>query len=130
MVLLLKTRDADRFYLALNDMALNGVDIESVAPADDDVLSVYEYLIGNEEVSPMKRLWWAQIKAVIRLEMRKTFFARRGLWIYVLAALPVLLFVAYAIANSTSRHRRATVVARRGEKPLTYQDLLAVHAGT
>jgi ABC-2 type transport system ATP-binding protein len=48
--LLLKTRDADRFYLALNEIALNGIDIESVAPADDDVLSVYEYLIGNEEV--------------------------------------------------------------------------------
>jgi ABC-2 type transport system ATP-binding protein len=48
--LLLKTRDADRFYLALNDIALNGIDIESVSPADDDVLSVYEYLIGNEEV--------------------------------------------------------------------------------
>jgi ABC-2 type transport system ATP-binding protein len=48
--LLLKTRDADGFYLALNEMALNGIDIESIAPADDDVLSVYEYLIGNEEV--------------------------------------------------------------------------------
>jgi len=48
--LLLKTRDADRFYLALNEIALKGIDIESVAPADDDVLSVYEYLIGNEEV--------------------------------------------------------------------------------
>jgi ABC-2 type transport system ATP-binding protein len=48
--LLLKTRDADRFYLALNEIALNGIDIESVAPADDDVLSVYEYLIGSEEV--------------------------------------------------------------------------------
>ncbi len=47
---LLKTRDADRFYLALNDLAVGGIDIESVAPADDDVLSVYEYLIGNEEV--------------------------------------------------------------------------------
>ena len=47
--LLLKTRDADRFYLTLNEIALNGIDIESVAPADDDVLSVYEYLIGNEE---------------------------------------------------------------------------------
>lgn len=51
--LLLKTRDADRFYLALNQLALNGngdgIDIESIAPADDDVLSVYEYLIGNEE---------------------------------------------------------------------------------
>ncbi|MGA2743573.1 MAG: ABC transporter ATP-binding protein [Candidatus Sulfotelmatobacter sp.] len=50
--LLLKTRDADGFYLALNQMALNGsdIDIESIAPADDDVLSVYEYLIGSEEV--------------------------------------------------------------------------------
>jgi ABC-2 type transport system ATP-binding protein len=47
--LLLKTRDADGFYLALNQLALNGIDIESIAPADDDVLSVYEYLIGNEE---------------------------------------------------------------------------------
>jgi ABC-2 type transport system ATP-binding protein len=47
--LLLKTRDADRFYLALNDLAVQGTEIESIAPADDDVLSVYEYLIGNEE---------------------------------------------------------------------------------
>ena len=48
---LLKTRDADGFYLALNQMALDGIDIESIAPADDDVLSVYEYLIGSEEVA-------------------------------------------------------------------------------
>jgi ABC-2 type transport system ATP-binding protein len=49
--LLIKTRDADSFYLMLNHVALNGVDIESVAPADDDVNSVYEYLIGAEEVA-------------------------------------------------------------------------------
>jgi ABC-2 type transport system ATP-binding protein len=48
--LLIKTKDADRFYLGLNHIALNGVRIESVAPADDDVNSVYEYLIGNDEV--------------------------------------------------------------------------------
>jgi ABC-2 type transport system ATP-binding protein len=48
--LLIKTRDPDRFYLMLNHIALNGVEIESVAPADDDVNSVYEYLIGNDEV--------------------------------------------------------------------------------
>lgn len=48
--LLLKTRDADRFYLAMNELALDGIQIESITPADDDVLSVYEYLIGNEEV--------------------------------------------------------------------------------
>jgi ABC-2 type transport system ATP-binding protein len=47
---LIKTKDADRFYLAMNHLALNGVVIESVAPADDDVNSVYEYLIGSDEV--------------------------------------------------------------------------------
>jgi ABC-2 type transport system ATP-binding protein len=49
--LLLKTQSADTFYLELNRLASNGIDIESVTPADDDVLSVYEYLIGNEEVA-------------------------------------------------------------------------------
>jgi ABC-type transport system involved in multi-copper enzyme maturation permease subunit len=76
----------------------------------------------------MKRIWWAQIKAVIRLEMRKTFFAKRGLWIYVVAALPVLLFIAYAVATSRDQSQSASV-ARRGEKSLTYQDLLAVKPG-
>ena len=72
--------------------------------------------------------WWPQIKAVIRLELKKTFFAKRGLWIYLLAALPVLLFVAYAVAVSNQQHRSA-YDARRNEKPLAYQDLLAVKAG-
>ncbi len=76
----------------------------------------------------MKRIWLAQIKAVIRLEMKKTFFAKRGLWIYVLAALPVLLFVAYAIATS-SQQNRSVNIARQGERPLAYQDLLAVKPG-
>src|ERR1700716_2341608 len=49
--LLVKTRDADRFYLLLNHIAMNGVNIESVSPADDDVNSVYEYLIGTEEAT-------------------------------------------------------------------------------
>ena len=37
--LLVKTRDADRFYRALNHLALDGIGIESVAPADDNVNS-------------------------------------------------------------------------------------------
>jgi ABC-2 type transport system ATP-binding protein len=48
--LLVKTRDADGFYLMLNHIASDGIEIESVAPADDDVNSVYEYLIGSDEV--------------------------------------------------------------------------------
>ena len=37
-------------------------------------------------------LWWAQVRAVLRLETKKTFFARRGWWIYFLAMAPVVLF--------------------------------------
>jgi ABC-type transport system involved in multi-copper enzyme maturation permease subunit len=76
----------------------------------------------------MNRIWWAQIKAVIRLEFKKTLFARRGLWIYVLAALPVLLYIAFAFAVGNRQHQSERV-ARRGEKPLTYQDLAAVKTG-
>ena len=47
--LLLRTKDADSFYLLLNRVILDsGLDVESVAPADDDVNSVYQYLIGGE----------------------------------------------------------------------------------
>ena len=50
--LLVRTRNADKFYLMLNHIAMNGVGIESVAPADDDVNSLYEYLIGGGEEAP------------------------------------------------------------------------------
>lgn len=49
--LLVKTSNPDRFYLLMNKIALDGIGIESVAPVDDDVNSVYEYLIGTEEVT-------------------------------------------------------------------------------
>ena len=48
---MIRTRDADRFYRMLNHIALDGIVIESVAPADDNVNSLYEYLIGGEESS-------------------------------------------------------------------------------
>ena len=76
----------------------------------------------------MTRLWWTQIKAVIGLELRKTFFAKRGLWIYVVAALPVLLFIAYAVAMSHEQNRTATI-AHDSERHLAYQDLLAIKSG-
>jgi ABC-2 type transport system ATP-binding protein len=47
--LLIKTKSADQFYLLLNKVALNGIEIDTVAPVDDDVNSVYGYLIGAEE---------------------------------------------------------------------------------
>src|SRR5882724_11814471 len=46
--LLVSTRDADGFYLLLNRVVLEtGLVVEAVAPADADVQSVYQYLIGS-----------------------------------------------------------------------------------
>lgn len=45
---LVRTRDADQFYLLLNRIVVEEkIDLEAVAPADDDVNSVYQYLIGG-----------------------------------------------------------------------------------
>lgn len=49
--LLVQTRDADSFYRQLNHLALDGIRIEGVTPADDNVNSVYQYLVGREETS-------------------------------------------------------------------------------
>ena len=47
--LLVRTRDADRFYLLLNRLVLDeGLSVEAVAPADADVGAVYQYLIVGE----------------------------------------------------------------------------------
>ena len=47
--LLVRTRDADALYRLLGRLVVeDGFEIDTVAPADDDVLSVYQYLIGGE----------------------------------------------------------------------------------
>jgi ABC-2 type transport system ATP-binding protein len=46
--LFVKTRNADQFYLALNRIVLDGdFHVESIAPVDDDLSAVYQYLIGS-----------------------------------------------------------------------------------
>ena len=47
--LLVRTRDAPAFHRLLNQIVLeSGIDLEAVAPADDDVGAVYQYLIGSD----------------------------------------------------------------------------------
>jgi len=82
----------------------------------------------ERKTRPIPGLWWAQIRSVIRLEMKKTFFAKRGLWVYGVALLPVLLFIGYTVAHARQRDRSARLT-RRNEKPLTYQDLRAIQSG-
>jgi ABC-2 type transport system ATP-binding protein len=48
--LFVKTRDPDAFYLLLNKIVIEDkLDIKLVAPADDDLSAVYQYLIGSKE---------------------------------------------------------------------------------
>src|SRR2546425_10990490 len=47
--LFVKIRNPDQFYLSLNDVVSEGrVEVESIAPVDDDLSAVYEYLIGAQ----------------------------------------------------------------------------------
>jgi hypothetical protein len=46
--LLIRTRDADDFFARLTRIVLdNGVEVETVAPSDESVHAVYDYLIGD-----------------------------------------------------------------------------------
>lgn len=74
----------------------------------------------------MKKEWLTQILAIVRLELRKTFFARRGFWIYLLAFAPVLLFVAHAVFAPRQQER----LARLGrEHPASGEALRQVQVG-
>jgi ABC-2 type transport system ATP-binding protein len=47
--LFVKIRNQDQFYLSLNEVVSEGqVEVESIAPVDDDLSAVYEYLIGAQ----------------------------------------------------------------------------------
>ena len=53
----------------------------------------------------MNQLWLTQVGAVLRLEIRKSFLSRRGWWIYLLAALPFLIFGGHAIQTKFDAQR-------------------------
>ncbi len=59
-------------------------------------------------MSEPANVWMAQISSVVRLELRKSFFSRRGLWIYLLALGPALLYLIHAIdVTHDHEHRQA-----------------------
>jgi ABC-2 type transport system ATP-binding protein len=49
--LLVKTRDANQFCRTICRLALGQVQIHGIIPTDDNVRSIYEYLVGNQEAS-------------------------------------------------------------------------------
>ena len=60
----------------------------------------------------MIKLWFGQIVSVVRLELKKTFFSKRGLWVYLLAFAPVVLFVVNSFHGKHERQRLARRAAR------------------
>ncbi|MHC4708137.1 MAG: hypothetical protein ACYS8I_13745 [Planctomycetota bacterium] len=60
----------------------------------------------------MIKLWFGQIVSVVRLELKKTFFSKRGLWVYLLAFAPVALFGINSIHGIHERQRLARRAAR------------------
>ena len=47
--LFVKTRNPDQFYLSLNEVVADGqITVESIAPVDDDLSAVYDFLIGAQ----------------------------------------------------------------------------------
>lgn len=55
--------------------------------------------------------FWRLTIAVIRIEFAKTFFARRSLWIYLLALLPPTLFYINSIYSGRENKRLAAIAA-------------------
>jgi hypothetical protein len=74
----------------------------------------------------MMRLWCTQVLAIIRLEMKKTFFARRGLWVYLLAFAPLVLFVSHSIAIG---HHRAELERIARDHPISREAFRDIQAG-
>jgi len=50
------------------------------------------------------RLWTRQLTAVVRTDLKKNFFTRRGTWIYMLAFAPVVIIAAHSIDSWGGRH--------------------------
>ncbi len=58
-------------------------------------------------------LWRRQLLAIVQLEWKKTLFSKRGIWVYVLAFLPALLFGinAYRVKSIRAEQERMSVSA-------------------
>jgi len=78
--------------------------------------------------------WISQIGLVVGLEMRKTFFSRRGLWVYLLALAPVLIWFMHSMIELNVRKERqalnaahpvSTALLRSIERGATIDEVVA-----
>jgi hypothetical protein len=50
------------------------------------------------------QLWASQLAAVLRIEIKKTLWMRRSIWIYILAFAPTLMFGIHALTSPMGRN--------------------------
>jgi hypothetical protein len=65
----------------------------------------------------------AQIGSVMRLELKKTFFSKRGLWVYALAFAPALLYLIHAIDVTRDHEHRQALAAAHPAAPDTLRSI-------
>jgi ABC-type transport system involved in multi-copper enzyme maturation permease subunit len=66
---------------------------------------------------------WSQFLAVVRLEIRKSFLARRGLWVYLLALAPAILYLGHSIYAPREQQRLAHLAAKHPAPTRALQSL-------
>ncbi|MEI9813773.1 MAG: hypothetical protein WDO18_14505 [Acidobacteriota bacterium] len=71
-------------------------------------------------------MWLGQIAAVIRLEMKKTFLSRRGLWVYLLALAPVAVTTIHSLVELSGAEERRVLA---GARPVSADLLQGVTKG-
>jgi hypothetical protein len=75
----------------------------------------------------MNKSVWTQLGAVMRLELRKSFFTRRGWWVYILAFGPALLYLIHAIDTVRNHEQRMALAAAH---PVSTDAIRAIALGT
>src|SRR5579863_4546692 len=74
----------------------------------------------------MMRDWLTQIAAVVRLEMKKTFLSKRGLWVYLLALAPAALYLVYSLSEIARHEQRQQLAASH---PVSTETLRSINSG-
>jgi ABC-type transport system involved in multi-copper enzyme maturation permease subunit len=63
---------------------------------------------------------------VVRLEMKKTFLSKRGLWVYLLALAPAAIYLMYSLSEIAQREQRQQLSAAH---PVSSQTLRSIKQG-
>jgi ABC-type transport system involved in multi-copper enzyme maturation permease subunit len=71
----------------------------------------------------MIKLWYGQIISVVRLELKKTFFSKRGLWIYLLAFAPVVLYIINSVHATRERQHLAQLANKPGVSQVAFNSI-------